>query len=141
MLVVALVTAVLVTVRLSADEDQPLSSTVRDLAGEAAADAGSPTSPEPTSVADSVSGVRQAVLAQERPRQKKLEKQRKADALARKAAREAKRAAREAEKARTAPFDVKIGTFNVLGSQHTAPRAATGRTSRPRRPARRTRPA
>jgi hypothetical protein len=42
---------------------------------------------------------------------------------ARKAARKAAavRAARAAAAARTAPFDVTIGTFNVLGSQHTAP--------------------
>jgi endonuclease/exonuclease/phosphatase family metal-dependent hydrolase len=39
-------------------------------------------------------------------------------AAERKAAREERRAEREAS---TAPFDFKIGSFNVLGSQHTAP--------------------
>jgi endonuclease/exonuclease/phosphatase family metal-dependent hydrolase len=58
-----------------------------------------------------------------------VQKTQRAEALARKAAREAARKAREAaRKAREAreaklkaPFDLRIGSFNVLGSQHTAP--------------------
>jgi hypothetical protein len=119
-LVVALVTAVLITVRLTDSDDQPL-STVQDLAGQAAADASTATSPEPTPLADSLTVVRRVALAQERALQLKLEKQRKAEALARKAALAAKKAAKKAEEAKTAPFDVTIGSFNVLGSQHTAP--------------------
>ncbi len=117
----ALVTAVVVAVRVTSSEDPQLSSTVQDLSGQAAADVRSSTSPEPTSLADSLSAARQVVLAKERAQQAKLEKQRKAAALARKAALAAKKAAKKAEAARTAPFDVKIGSFNVLGSQHTAP--------------------
>jgi hypothetical protein len=119
-LVAALVTAVLVAVRLTGSDDPEL-STVKDLAGQAAVDSNIATSPEPTPLADSLSTVRRAALEQERIRQEKLEKKRKAEALAKKAALAAKKAAKEAEEAKNAPFDVRIGSFNVLGSQHTAP--------------------
>ena len=122
-LVAALVAALLVGIRLSGTDANEPAASGGDLTGSAAAELKVPTTTESTPTpADSREAQRQAALALERAKaaQQAEEARRaaaeaKAKALARKAALAAK------QRAATAPFDIKIGSFNVLGSQHTAP--------------------
>lgn len=118
LLVVTLGLSVFAAVRASLiDLDPSVSS--EDLAGQVAADLGSRAAPTPGAVLPAQTLVKAPpTKAEIRARQEALAEQR-AKAKDRALAREAERLSRSEEPAQ--PFSLRIGSFNVLGSQHTAP--------------------
>lgn len=90
--------------------------------GDAEPDSGLATATDHQAEQERTAEERRAKQAERAAARRKAERQAARAAARKKKRQEQRRQEREAEERRSAPFSVKVGSFNVLGSQHTGPR-------------------